>query len=128
MWDDERLSTTRVATIRPPSRTTVTRSSSQRRRGWEWMAPMACDGPHTVGQTLQVTEGVGLVVSRDGTTSRMRGRRHRVDPPDESTVRWLSLGPRCRLGCCEGSGVSLGGGPAGEQAESVVGAGPGSAL
>ena len=37
---------------------------------------------HAVGQTLHVTEGVGLVGVRDGSVVRARGRQRRC-PPDE---------------------------------------------
>jgi len=38
---------------------------------------------HTVGQTLHVTEGVGLVVNRDGTVIRMRAGDTVWTPPGE---------------------------------------------
>ena len=38
---------------------------------------------HAVGQTLYVTEGVGLVVSRDGTVIRMRAGDTVWTPPGE---------------------------------------------
>ena len=39
--------------------------------------------PHAVGQTLHVTEGVGLVGTRDGTVLRIRAGDTVVCPPDE---------------------------------------------
>jgi quercetin dioxygenase-like cupin family protein len=38
---------------------------------------------HAVGQTLHVTEGVGLVGTRDGTVLRIRAGETVVCPPDE---------------------------------------------
>jgi quercetin dioxygenase-like cupin family protein len=38
---------------------------------------------HAVGQTLHVTEGVGLVGTRDGTVLRIRAGDTVVSPPDE---------------------------------------------
>ena len=38
---------------------------------------------HAVGQTLHVTEGVGLVGTRDGTVFRIRAGETVVCPPDE---------------------------------------------
>ena len=38
---------------------------------------------HAVGQTLHVTEGVGLVGTRDGTVVRIRAGETVICPPDE---------------------------------------------
>jgi quercetin dioxygenase-like cupin family protein len=46
---------------------------------------------HAVGQTLHVTDGVGLVGTRDGTVLRIRAGDTVVCPPDEE--HWHGAGP-----------------------------------
>ena len=46
---------------------------------------------HAVGQTLHVTEGVGLVGTRDGTVLRVRAGDTVVCPPDEE--HWHGAAP-----------------------------------
>jgi quercetin dioxygenase-like cupin family protein len=46
---------------------------------------------HAVGKTLHVTDGVGLVGTRDGTVLRIRAGDTVVCPPDEE--HWHGAGP-----------------------------------
>jgi quercetin dioxygenase-like cupin family protein len=46
---------------------------------------------HAVGQTLHVTDGVGLVGTRDGTVHRIHAGETVVCPPDED--HWHGAGP-----------------------------------
>jgi quercetin dioxygenase-like cupin family protein len=61
---------------REPSRMTVSlvRFTPGARTNWH---------RHAVGQTLHVTEGVGLVGTRDGTVVRVRAGDTVICPPDE---------------------------------------------
>lgn len=63
---------TMIKTPEPPSRlvTSLVRFTPGARTNWH---------SHTVGQTLHVTEGVGLVVNRDGQVIRARRGDH-LDP------------------------------------------------
>ena len=67
---------THIYTGREPSRMTVAlvRFTPGARSNWH---------RHGVGQTLHVTEGVGLVGTRDGTVLRIRPGDTVVCPPDE---------------------------------------------
>jgi quercetin dioxygenase-like cupin family protein len=67
---------TPIVTGEPPSRMTVAlvRFTPGARTNWH---------SHAVGQTLHVTEGVGLVGTRDGTVLRIRAGNTVVCPPDE---------------------------------------------
>jgi quercetin dioxygenase-like cupin family protein len=67
-----------------PSRMTVAlvRFAPGARTNWHW---------HAVGQTLHVTEGVGLVGTRDGGVLRIRAGDTVVCPPGEE--HWHGAGP-----------------------------------
>ncbi len=64
---------------------------------------------HAVGQTLHVTDGIGLVVTRDGTVIRMRPGDTVYTPPGEE--HWhgaTSDNFMCHLAMLEGTGGSDG--------------------
>ncbi|NKQ55555.1 cupin domain-containing protein [Amycolatopsis sp. K13G38] len=67
---------TMIKTPEPPSRlvASLVRFTPGARTNWH---------SHAVGQTLHVTEGVGLVVNRDGTVIRMRAGDTVWTPPGE---------------------------------------------
>ena len=59
---------------------------------------------HAVGQTLHVTEGIGLVVSRDGTVIRMRAGDTVWTPPGEQ--HWhggTNTSVMCHIAMLEGT-------------------------
>lgn len=60
---------------------------------------------HAVGQTLHVTDGIGLVVGRDGTVLRMRAGDTVYTPPGEE--HWhggTADNMMCHLALLEGTG------------------------
>lgn len=60
---------------------------------------------HAVGQTLHVTEGVGLVGTRDGTVVRMRaGDTVHTPPGEEHWHGGTSDTMMCHLAMLEGTG------------------------
>jgi len=64
---------------------------------------------HAVGQTLHVTDGIGLVATRDGTVIRMRPGDTIHTPPGEE--HWHGATERnfmCHLALLEGTGDSDG--------------------
>ena len=64
---------------------------------------------HAVGQTLHVTDGIGLVVTRDGTVIRMRPGDTVWTPPGEEHWHGATDGNfMCHLALLEGTGDSDG--------------------
>jgi quercetin dioxygenase-like cupin family protein len=75
-WFSGDVYVTPIYTGQEPSRMTVAlvRFTPGARSNWH---------SHAVGQTLHVTEGVGLVGTRDGRVARIRAGDTVVCPPDE---------------------------------------------
>jgi quercetin dioxygenase-like cupin family protein len=64
---------------------------------------------HAVGQTLHVTDGVGLVQTRDGTVIRMRPGDTVHTPPGEEHWHGAASGTfMCHLAMLEGTGTGDG--------------------
>lgn len=89
---------TPIKKAQPPSRliASLVRFTPGARTNWH---------SHAVGQTLHVTEGSGLVVSRDGTVIRMRAGDTVWTPPDEE--HWhggADSTVMCHIAMLEGAG------------------------